>query len=172
VLVNLAILLPATPARAHVAIRLDVMAPQANQTIGPDSELVVVARPMLLGVPEVSFTATVDGHPLDPATGRVTDQPVPVLIRVNETKRIPLRGLTPGSHAVGVTYKPDRDAPVLHSTVPVTVRQSRQDRLTLAAAALGALLAAVLVVARRRPPWPAGHRREVDPRADRSKARQ
>lgn len=102
----------------------------------------------------------------------MTDQPVPVLIRVNETKRILLRGLAPGSHAVGVTYKPDRDAPLLHSTVPVTVRQSRQDRLALAAAALGALLAAVLVVARRRLPWPAGHRREADPRADRSKARQ
>jgi hypothetical protein len=86
VLAMLALLLASRPAAAHVAIRLDVMAPQANQTIGPDSELVVVARPMLLGVAEVSFTATVDSRPLDPATGRVTDQPVPVLIRVNETK--------------------------------------------------------------------------------------
>jgi hypothetical protein len=43
---------------------------------------------MLLGVPEATFTATVDGRPFDPASGRVTDQPVPVLIRVNESKRI------------------------------------------------------------------------------------
>jgi hypothetical protein len=152
VLAMLALLLASRPAAAHVAIRLDVMAPQANQTIGPDSELVVVARPMLLGVPEVSFTATVDSRPLDPATGRVTDQPVPVLIRVNETKRIPLRGLTPGSHAVGVTYKPDRDAPVLHSTVPVTVTpgQSRLARLAVPAGLAVVLVAAAAVVWRRR----------------------
>jgi hypothetical protein len=152
VLAMLALLLASRPAAAHVAIRLDVMAPQANQTIGPDSELVVVARPMLLGVPEVSFTATVDGRPLDPATGRVTDQPVPVLIRVNQTKRIPPRGLTPGSHAVGVTYRPDRDAPVLHSTVPVTVTpgQGRLARLAVPAGLAVVLVAAAAVVWRRR----------------------
>jgi hypothetical protein len=66
VLACLVVLLPAMPAGAHVAIRLDIMAPQANQTIGPVSELVVVARPMLLGVPETTFTATVDRRPVDP----------------------------------------------------------------------------------------------------------
>jgi hypothetical protein len=152
VLAMLALLLASRPAAAHVAIRLDIMASQANQTIGPDSELVMVARPILLGVPEASFIATVDGRPVDPATGRVTEQPVPVLIRVNETKRIPLRGLTPGGHAVGVTYKPDRDAPVLYSTVPVTVTpgQSRLARLAVPAVVAVVLVAAAAVVWRRR----------------------
>lgn len=167
-LVCLAILLPATPAGAHVAIRLDIMAPQANQAISPDSELVVVARPMLLGVPKTTFTATLDGRPVDPATGRVTDQPVPVLIRVNETKRIPLRGLPAGTHAVGVAYRPDRDAPVLHSSVPVVVRASRPARLLLSVVGVAVFVTVVLVVARRR----GGFRRNAEPKADPSRVQQ
>jgi hypothetical protein len=102
----------------------------------------------------------------------VTDQPVPVLIRVNETKRIPLRELPPGTHAVGVTYRPDRDAPVLHSTVPVVVRPSRPARLLPSVVGVAVLLTVVLVVVRRRHRWQGGHRREADRQADPSKVRQ
>jgi hypothetical protein len=53
---------------------------------------------------------------------------------------------------VGVTYKPDRDAPVLHSTVPVTVTpgQSRLVRLAVPAGLAVVLVAAAAVVWRRR----------------------
>jgi hypothetical protein len=158
-LVTLALLLPAGPAAAHVAIRLDVMAPQANQTIGPDGELVIVARPMLLGIPEVTFTATVDGRPLDPATWRPADRPVPVPIRVNQTRRIPLRGLAPGNHVLAISYRPDTDAPTLATTVPVTViaGQSRPARLALPAGLAVMLLAAAAAVMRRRRDRAAGH---------------
>jgi hypothetical protein len=152
-LVTLALLLPAGPAAAHVAIRLDVMAPQANQTIGPDSELVIVARPMLLDIPELTFTPTLDGRPLDPATGRPADRPVPLPIRVNQTRRIPLRGLAPGSHVLAISYRPDTDAPTLATTVPVTVTagRSRLARLALPAGLAVLLLAAAAAVIWRRP---------------------
>jgi len=151
-LLTLALLLPVRPATAHVAIRLDVMAPQANQTVGPDSELMVVARPMLLGIPEVTFIATVDGRPLDPATGHPADRPVPVPIRVNQTRRLPLRDLAPGRHVLAVSYRPDIDAPTLVTTVPVTVAagQNRLARLVLPAGLAILLAAAAAAVVRRR----------------------
>lgn len=152
--------LPAGRAAAHVAIRLDVMAPQTNQTIGPnDSELVIVARPMLLGIPEVTFTATVDGRPLDPATGRPADRPVPVPIRVNQTKRIHLRGLAPGRQVLAISYRPDTDSPTLVTTVPVTLTadQSRLARLALPAGLAVLLVAVAVAVVLRRRTHAAGH---------------
>lgn len=106
---------------------------------------------MLLGIPEVRFTATVDGRPLDPATGRPADRPVPVPIRANQTRRLPLRGLAPGRHVLAVSYRPDTDAPTLATTVPVTVTAG-QNRLAclVLPAGLAVLLAAVAAVRRRR----------------------
>jgi sensor c-di-GMP phosphodiesterase-like protein len=107
---------------------------------------------MLLGIPEVTFTATVDGRPLDPATGRPADRPVPLPIRVNQTRRLPLRGLAPGRHVLAVSYRPDTDAPTLVTTVPVTVTagQSRLTRLAVPAGLVVVLVAAAAVVWRRR----------------------
>jgi hypothetical protein len=155
-------LLPAWPAQAHVPIVLLILAPKADQTVGSDTTVRVLAQRTLGGVDQVAFTPTIDGRPLDPTTGRATTRPVPVLIHAGQTLQLPLRGLSAGQHVATVTYRPDRDAPVMRNTVSFGARGSPGHLpLVAALAALAAALlgtggaAAVLLTRRRRRPRPA-----------------
>lgn len=142
----------ASPAAAHLAIRLDLMAPQDGQRIDPPVDVEVVARPMLLGVPQTTFTMRLDGQPLDPATGLPAASPVATPIRVNQTRRIRLGSLPAGQHTLEVSYRPDQDAPVTTSRVTFTVTPHRALPAIWPAAGLAGLLglAAAGLLARRR----------------------
>lgn len=134
-----------TPAIAHLAIRLDIRAPESRQRLGSDTDVIVFAQPTLAGVDHVSFTATLDGEALDPATGRSSSQPVPLDIRVSTSKRIPLRNLTPGAHRFTISYRPDTDEPTRETTVEFTVRRASDCALACGAAIAGGPAVAVAV---------------------------
>jgi hypothetical protein len=139
------------PVAAHLAIRLDIQAPEPDQHVDPDTEVVIFAQPTLAGVDHAAFTASLDGRPVDPVSGRPTPQPVSTEIRVSASTRIPLHGLSSGNHRFTISYRPDTDEPIKQSTVDFVVRKRRVSRLPwvgLGAAALA--VGAALTVNRRR----------------------
>ncbi|MGH2683384.1 MAG: hypothetical protein ACRDIX_09155 [Actinomycetota bacterium] len=140
------------PAAAHIAIRLDIRAPQPGQRVPPDTSAVIFAQRMLGGRDRVDFTVTLDGRTLDPETGRVGGTGSPATIEVDQTLRIPLRSLATGSHALTVTYRPDTDAPILENSVEFVVGES--SGAPFAVAAVGSIavlaLASMLLMHRRR----------------------
>ena len=145
----------AAPAAAHLAIRLDIRAPQPGQHVGHDVDVVVFAQQTLAGVDQTSYSASLDGHPLDPASGRVIAQSQLSVIHVNAEVHIALRGLATGGHELAVSYRPDTDMPIFHTSVRFTVGPRRAPIALFGAAAIAlAGLAAVVsfVVLRRRSP--------------------
>jgi hypothetical protein len=121
--VGLAILVTmmgALPARAHVAIRLDILEPQPDQVVGPHPTVVVFAQPMLAGADRTTFVPTLDGVPIDPDSGATVTAPQHVEIRAGERRRLSLRGLDDGEHVITLTYSPDID--VEPTTASVTFR--------------------------------------------------
>lgn len=149
-------LLAAPPALGHVAIQLHIERPARGARVGPDTELVVYAQPMLFGVPETTFVVELDGQPLDPRTGRPGPAPRPLRIRADRRVTVPLRGLAAGRHELTVRYRPDRDALPLEASVTFEVVEevggvAPGGRLLwpLAGAGLGLAALAGAVAARR-----------------------
>jgi len=137
---------------AHIAIRLDIQKPQPDQQMGSASEAVVFAQAMLAGVDHVAFSASLDGRPVDPASGEFTPQPVSTETRVSTSMRIPLRRLTPGKHRFEISYRPDSDEPIRQTSVDFMVRKRHPSPILgigLAAAALAAGAALVFRLRRR-----------------------
>ncbi len=143
-----------SPAAAHLAIRLDIRYPQPGAHVGHDVDVVVFAQPTLAGVAQTTYSATLDGHPLDPRTGRFVAQAEAPLIRANTDTRIPLRGLPRGPHELAIAYRPDADMPILHTSVAFTVGGGGSHgallAVVLAVVALGLMALAVLGLRRRR----------------------
>jgi len=134
------------PAAAHIVIRLDIRYPQPDSHVGPDVTALVFAQQMLAGVPQTTFSASLDGHPLDPATGRLVPQTEATAIRVGTETRIPLRGLAKGRHELAIAYRPDTHMSILHVAVNFTVGD-RSFRQPLAVAVLGVATATVVALA-------------------------
>jgi hypothetical protein len=148
---------------AHVAVSLVVLSPRQGATVPPDSELVLLAQRTLGGVDRTTFTVQLDGHLLDPRTGRrATAGGATTRIAVGERATIPLRGLAPGAHQIEVDYRPDRDEPARATTVDFRVSADRPRALLLPVAVSASVLlaaAAGLLVRRRA----SGRRREATP---------
>ncbi|HEX9549401.1 MAG TPA: hypothetical protein VF942_18815 [Acidimicrobiales bacterium] len=142
------------PAAAHLAIRVDIRYPQPDSHVGPDVTAVVFAQQTLAGVPQTTFSASLDGHPLDPATGRLVPQTETTVIRVGTETRIPLRRLAKGRHELAIAYRPDTDMPILHTAVNFTVGSGSSYRsvavVVLAVAMASVVALAVIGVRRRR----------------------
>ena len=147
----------AAPAVAHLAIRLDIHAPQEGARVGRRVDLVIFAQPTLAGVDHTTFTVALDARPLDPTTGRTTAVPVPAIIAVSTTRTVVLDHLTPGKHQATVTYRPDVDEPLTRTSVDfvTTSPGTPNDRwlalLVLVAAAVGGVVAGRTRSGRRRP---------------------
>jgi len=138
------------PVTAHLAIRLDIQAPQPDQHVGPDTEVVIFAQPTLAGVDHVAFTASLDGRPVEPTSGRLTPQPVSTEIRVSTSTRIPLRGPTPGNHRFAISYRPDTDEPMRQTPVDFVVRIRPRSPLPWVGLAAAVLAAGVALITRCR----------------------
>lgn len=112
------------PAQAHVPIVLLVLAPKDGQRVTADPEVIIYAQRMLGGVNQVAvaYTLTLDQHPIDPASGRTASSPRSGQIRAGQQVRVALRDLSTGNHRLALRYRPDRDAPVMGTTVAFTVR--------------------------------------------------
>lgn len=119
--------LTAPGASAHLAIRLDIRAPEDGAKVGPHSELVVYAQPTLAGVDHTSFRVILDGHSIDPATGKPTSDDTTTNIEVSTSRRTPL-DLSPGTHRIAIEYRPDIDEPVRDVSVDFTVRPTKSTR--------------------------------------------
>lgn len=143
------------PAQAHVPIVLLVLAPKADQSVTADPEVAIYAQRMLGGIDQVAYTLTLDQHPIDPASGRSANGPRSGQIRAGQQARVPLHDLSPGNHRLALRYRPDRDAPVMSTTVAFTVRPAAAGLPTVPViVGLGLVLAAATGVtawwARRR----------------------
>lgn len=132
------------PARAHVPIILVITAPQMGERVGTDTELRVFAQAAIAGVEETSFTVDLDGRPLDPASGRPAAAPVEVIIRVDETKQIPVRGLSDGEHTLTVTARPHEGEAPQQGSVQI-VSGARPVGGVIALAVVGVVVVAVLL---------------------------
>ena len=147
-----ALLFGAVPVSAHVAIRLDIRSLQPGEQVRPDVDVRVFAQPMLGGVDRVSFVADLDGHPIDPGTGRIATAPTPAVLLANTQTVISLRGLGGGSHRLNLTYRPDTDEPAVTVSVEFVVidpagRATASSRSDLASwATVAAFAVAVLAV--------------------------
>lgn len=131
------------PAQAHVPIVLLVLAPKADQTVAADPEVVIYAQRMLGGIDQVAYTLALDQHPIDPASGRPANSPRPGQIRASQQVRVPLHDLSPDEHRLTLRYRPDRDAPVVSTTVAFTVRPAAAGLpMVPVAVGLGLVLAA------------------------------
>ncbi|MBV8958515.1 MAG: hypothetical protein JO087_07075 [Actinobacteria bacterium] len=117
-----AAVMAAAPASAHLAIRLDIRAPEDGSKVGPRVELEVFAQPTLAGVDHTEFRVIVDGDSVDANTGKRTSSDDTTTIAVSTTHRTPLN-LAPGRHHVVVEYRPDIDEPVRQTAVDFQVRQ-------------------------------------------------
>jgi len=139
----------ASPAAAHLAIRVDIRAPEAGQRVGPNTDVVLFAQPMLAGVAHAAVSVYLDGHPINPATGSAASRALPVDIALLAQRRVPLRHLGVGSHTIAISYRPDVDEPVFRSSVSFVVVRKPFPYLTLVLVVLAAA-AVVLVVVRQR----------------------
>jgi len=110
----------ASPVAAHLAIRLDIRSPQPGQQVGRDVDVVLFAQPTLAGVAQTTYTVSLDGRTVDPATGRLAPKATSAVIHVGSEARIPLRGLGRGGHVVMISYRPDADMPVVDTSVSFT----------------------------------------------------
>lgn len=143
VLVTLvAAVLTAGPAAAHLAIRLDIRAPEEGSKVGTRSELEVYAQPTLAGVDHTTFRVIVDGKTVDANTGRPTSGDGTTNIAVMTTHRTPLN-LAPGHHQVAVEYRPDIDEPVQQTKVDFQVRAPAKSSKWADALIAGAVMIAV-----------------------------
>jgi hypothetical protein len=144
-------LLATRPARAHVPIILVITAPQTGERVGTDTELRVFAQAAIAGVEETSFTVDLDGSPLDPVSGRPAPTPVEVPIRVDETKRIPVRDLSDGEHTITVSLRPhEGEAPQQGSVQFVAGARPVGGVIAVAVVGIVAVLLTVGFLARRR----------------------
>jgi hypothetical protein len=145
------VVLTATPASAHLAIRLDIRDPGDGAKVGRHTSLVIFAQPTLAGVDHTTFSVMVDTRPIDPDTGKPVDHDKQGTIAVSTTRRIPLM-LTAGRHHVTVEYRPDIDEPPRQVSVDVEVHPSKPARWAnaLIAAAVMVLVATVVAVRRVR----------------------
>jgi hypothetical protein len=142
-----------TPARAHVPIILVITSPQMGERVGEDTELHVFAQAAIAGVEETSFTVDLDGTPLDPASGRPAGAPVEVSIRVEETRRIPVRDLPDGEHTLTVTYATHEGEAPQQGSVQFVVGRRRVGGVAAVVIGVGlvvVVLLAVRLLARRR----------------------
>ena len=140
----------ALPASAHLAIRLDVRAPEAGQHVGTSTKAIVFAQAMLAGVDYVIFTTTIDGRPIDPASGAFAGRPAPSEIQVSTSREIPLRNLALGAHRLAVSYRPDVDEPTTETSVEFVVTSPRRRALPWVIATIAGLAAATVLLVRRR----------------------
>ena len=145
-----ALALFAGPAVAHLAIRVDIRAPQGGQRVGPNTDVVLRAQPMLAGVAHTAVTAYLDGHPINPANGAAASRAMPVDMTLLAQRRIPLRRLGVGTHTVTISYRPDVDEPVFRSSVSFVVVRNGFPRWALALVVLGAATVMALVAVRLR----------------------
>ena len=139
----------AGPAAAHLAIRLDIRAPEDGSKIGPHSELVVYAQPTLAGVDHTTYRVILDGKSIDPVTGRPTSDDTTTNIEVSTSRRTPLN-LTTGSHHLAIEYRPDIDEPVRDVSVDFTVRKAKSTRWADALIAGAVMVGVATLVAVRR----------------------
>ena len=126
---------------AHVGIVVVIRSPTDGQDVGGDLSIDVAAQPALAGVDHATFTAELDGRPVDPASGRITTESVPAVIRVGATTRISLRGLVLGEHRFLIRYRADTDEPATQTAVSFVVVPSNGTRRWLIATSGAALLA-------------------------------
>jgi len=137
-----------TAASAHLAIRVDIRYPPPEARVGSDLDAILFAQPTLAGVAQTTYTLSLDGHPIDPASGRPESQVMASVIRVNTEVRVPLRHLSRGHHELVVAYRPDVDMPVFKTSVGFSVG-GRPVRRRLLVVVLGAVaLVAIALVAR------------------------
>jgi len=139
----------AGPAAAHLAIRLDIRAPEDGSKVGPHTDLVVYAQPTLAGVDHTTYRVIVDGKSLDPKTGRPTSDDTVTNIEVSTSVRTPL-SLAPGTHHLAVEYRPDIDEPVRDVSIDFTVRATKSTRWADALIAGAVMVAVATFVAVRR----------------------
>jgi hypothetical protein len=145
----LILMVTAGPAAAHLAIRLDIRAPEDGSKVGPRTELEVYAQPTLAGVDHTTYRVILDGKSIDPATGKPTSNDTVTNIEVSTSRRTPLV-LTPGSHHLAVEYRPDIDEPVRDVSIDFTVRTTKSTRWADALIAGAVIVAAATFVAVRR----------------------
>jgi hypothetical protein len=139
----------AGPAAAHLAIRLDIRAPEDGSTVGPHTDLVVYAQPTLAGVDHTTYRVILDGKSIDPTTGRPTSNETVTNIEVSTSHRTPL-SLAPGTHHLAVEYRPDIDEPVRDVSIDFTVRKTKSTRWADALIAGAVMVAVGTFVAVRR----------------------
>lgn len=144
-----AFVLTAPAVSAHLAIRLDIRSPEDGGKVGPRTELVVYAQPTLAGVDHTTYRVILDGHAIDPATGKRTSDDVDTNIEVSTSKRTPLN-LSPGKHHLAVEYRPDIDEPVRDVSVDFTVRTPKSNKWANALIAGAVMVIVATFVAVRR----------------------
>lgn len=128
------VILAGPPAAAHLAIRLDIVAPRPGARVHPTLDAIVFAQRTLAGVDAVTFVPLVDGAPISSG----------IEISADAEVRVPLRALAPGSHTFAVRYRPDVDEPVATTSVAFVVDRPNQHHAAAIVAA--AVAVAVLVV--------------------------
>jgi hypothetical protein len=136
----------APDARAHVPIILVITSPQVGERVGTETELGVFAQAAIAGVEETSFTVDLDGRPLDPVSGLPAPVPVMVPIRVDQTKRIPVRDLADGEHTLTVTSQPHEGEPPQQGSVRFVAGTRGVGGVVAPALGIGAILAMLLTV--------------------------